>query len=178
MFKHYAPLLWNFIPGYPGYQINEFGTIRSLKKMKQYQNIPGKKHLQYLTVKTNNSGYLQTKLSIQGKAVTCSIHRLLALTFIPNLLDKPEINHRDGNKLNNSLDNLEWATHSENIVHAYKSGLITFKTKPVYDRCRKKVFSSAREAAVHYGIEVGTLRNYLNGNIKKNPTCLSYHRTR
>ncbi len=52
------------------------------------------------------------------------IHRLIAQTFIPNLENKPEINHKNGIKLDNRIENLEWVTHKENMQHAYKNGLI------------------------------------------------------
>lgn len=51
------------------------------------------------------------------------IHRLVALAFIPNIDNKPQINHKDGNKLNNSVDNLEWCTNSDNQIHALQTGL-------------------------------------------------------
>ena len=52
-----------------------------------------------------------------------NVHRIIAKTFIPNPDNLPCVNHKDGNKLNNSVDNLEWCTHSENIIHAYQTGL-------------------------------------------------------
>ena len=57
------------------------------------------------------------------------VHRLIALTYIPNSENKPDINHKDGNSLNNNVENLEWCTKSENIQHAIKSGLIDFYTE-------------------------------------------------
>ena len=69
---------------------------------------------------TQRDGYVTTK--IDGK--TMKLHRLLALCFIPNPENKPQVNHIDGVKNNNTLSNLEWATQSENIKHAYTMGLI------------------------------------------------------
>ena len=60
---------------------------------------------------------------VGGKSTRRHVHRLLALTFIPNPLGKPEVNHKDGDKLNNLLDNLEWVTKKENAQHAQATGL-------------------------------------------------------
>lgn len=70
-----------------------------------------------------NNGYLHVDLYHNGKSTKVSIHRLLAMTYIPNPHNKRTVNHIDGNKLNNSLSNLEWATDSENVQHAYNTGL-------------------------------------------------------
>lgn len=53
----------------------------------------------------------------------CNVHRIIAETFIPNPDNLPCVNHKDGNKLNNSVENLEWCTHSENTIHSFKKGL-------------------------------------------------------
>lgn len=67
--------------------------------------------------------YLAVGVSVNGKYTKRHVHRLLALTFIPNPENKEEVNHKDGNKLNNSLDNLEWVTKKENARHAQRTGL-------------------------------------------------------
>ena len=68
-------------------------------------------------------GYSRVELWADGKGKKYSVHRLLALSFIPNPEGKPQVNHRDGDKLNNCLSNLEWVTQSENQIHAYAMGL-------------------------------------------------------
>jgi hypothetical protein len=59
----------------------------------------------------------------KGESITCDVHRLAAKTFIDNPDNLPEVNHKDGDKLNNSMSNLEWITSSGNKIHAYKNGL-------------------------------------------------------
>lgn len=71
----------------------------------------------------SNSGYLYVELHIGGKHINYFVHRLVAEAFIPNPDGKPEVNHIDGNKLNNRVENLEWCTASENKRHAYDTKL-------------------------------------------------------
>lgn len=71
----------------------------------------------------NQSGYLMVNIYYNHSWHLVSVHRIVALMFIPNPLNKPEVNHIDGNKLNNSVSNLEWVTHQENVIHATKTGL-------------------------------------------------------
>lgn len=75
----------------------------------------------------NEKGYLQIKIPIDGKTYTRKIHQLVALAFIPNPENKPEVNHKDGNKENCHDWNLEWTTRNENVQHAYDTGLIIAK---------------------------------------------------
>jgi hypothetical protein len=74
------------------------------------------------------AGYIHVGLSISGKSKTYKVHRLVAECFIPNPLNKKLVNHKDGNKENNKLSNLEWMTHKENTQHAIDNGLIERKT--------------------------------------------------
>lgn len=107
--------MWKVIPAFGGrYEASETGEIRhSLNKNIRKPRI-------------NKFGYLQLNFSRNdgtGKSDTILIHRLIAMTFIPNPLNLPEVNHKDGNKQNNSVENLEWCTVSDNAKHAYKMGL-------------------------------------------------------
>ena len=101
--------IWKQISNLP-YEISSLGKIRNLK---------GKVLKTYI----QNSGYEQIKLNYQGLHIHKSIHRLVAEAFIANPLNKIYVNHIDGNKLNNTVNNLEWCTNSENILHARKTGL-------------------------------------------------------
>lgn len=68
-------------------------------------------------------GYLVCDLRLKGERKIVAVHRFVALAFIPNIDNKPQINHKDGNKENNIVSNLEWCTNSENQIHAFKTGL-------------------------------------------------------
>lgn len=89
------------------YSISSYGRVKSIKR-----NLIMKQHL-------NTHGYYIIRINKQTK----TIHRLVAQTFIPNPENKKTVNHIDGNKLNNKVYNLEWATHSENLKHAFEIGL-------------------------------------------------------
>ena len=95
----------------------------------------------------NKGGYKFLSLSHQGKTKTTMLHRMLAECFIPNPHNYPQINHRDGNKVNNELSNLEWCTPSYNVQHAWDTGLATTPEKPVVCLDTGKVYKSARYAA-------------------------------
>jgi hypothetical protein len=137
-----------------------------------------------LKQKIDRYGYYKVGLSNNGKIKTIRVHRLLALTYLPNPENKCDVNHIDGNKSNNDLSNLEWATRSENIKHAFKNGLkiITNKQRLLLkERCSKRVldtqtgifYNSAVEASIILGINENTLYGYLSG-ANPNKTSLRY----
>ena len=107
--------IWKDILGYKGhYQASNLGRIKSLKN---------RKNNGILSDKSGDARYLGTMLCKDGIRIRYSIHRLIAETFIPNPENKSQINHKDGNRYNNFVGNLEWVTASENGKHAYRNGL-------------------------------------------------------
>lgn len=94
------------------YLVDEAGNVYSIKRNS------------VLKGKTDRYGYKAVLLCVGGQRKHITVHRLVALTFIPNPENKPTVNHKDGDKQNNSVDNLEWATHSENNQHRFDSGLV------------------------------------------------------
>jgi len=96
----------------PMYLVDEKGNVFSLFTNK------------YLKQSESKTGYLVVNIRINNKRVPAYIHRLVAEAFIANTDNKPEVNHKDGNKHNNTVDNLEWVTNKENIEHSVRVGLL------------------------------------------------------
>ncbi len=121
--------IWKDIPGYEGrYCASNLGNVKSLDWFyysKGAGKIPYKINHYGKLLKQSISpyGYYYVGLHINSKQYGNLIHRLIALAFIPNPKNKPQINHIDGNKANNHVNNLEWCTQSENMQHSYKIGL-------------------------------------------------------
>ena len=114
--------IWKDIKDYEGrYAVSNLGRIKSYPKKGHGHNSI------ILKSKLTKDGYYETALLSKGKGKNqykyIRTHRIVAQAFIPNPENKPEINHKDGNKLNNNVDNLEWVTSSENQLHAYRTGL-------------------------------------------------------
>ena len=107
--------IWKDVVGFEGlYEVSNFGKVHSLRK-----NVPKEKML----TPFNNDGYLRVTLRVNEKSHNMLVHRMVATAFIENPEGKECVNHIDGNKKNNCVSNLEWATKSENTRHAIRLGL-------------------------------------------------------
>ena len=171
--------IWKDIKGYQGrYQVSNLGNIKSLQ-------IKGFVRDKLLKQCKSRCYQIVSLHSINGSK-NCKVHRLVAESFICNPQDKPQVNHIDGNKLNNTVENLEWATAKENNVHACKTGLRKMpkgekchlfgsgiNSKLVLDNSNGVFYNSAKEAAISFNIKYSTMRSMLNGSYK-NKTNLIY----
>lgn len=104
---------WRPVPQYPSHLISKYGEIYYVKT---------KTLLEPLN-KDNKDIYIRAAINFRGEKKSECVHRLVAETYIPNPENKPEVNHKDGNKHNNNLSNLEWVTKQENSQHACDTGL-------------------------------------------------------
>lgn len=120
---------WRDIPGYEGlYQASTYGRIKSysrtwLSGRWVYRTIPER----VMNPSVDRKGYYIIGLRRDGKQKMSKAHRLVAMTFIPNPDNKPQVNHKDTNKKNNYVDNLEWATNGENMQHAHDNKLMNLR---------------------------------------------------
>lgn len=110
----------------------------------------------------HRNGYLGYSIMIGGIKKMYTVHRLVAETFIPNPLNLPQVNHKDGNKKNNHVNNLEWVTASQNLQHAFKVGLCKGAPKDVGRRVidirTGKEYPTIRKAAIDAGVKESLLR--------------------
>lgn len=97
----------------PRYEVSDTGLVRSTIRF-----------IKLLNPRTSSHGYKRVGLRLSDKPFEVSVHRLVATAFIPNPENKPAINHKNGNKTDNRVDNLEWVTSAENSAHAVAHGLM------------------------------------------------------
>lgn len=102
----------------------------------------------WLALCDNGHGYKQVFVSVHNKRYMRYVHRLVAECFIPNPNNAPEINHKDGDKSNNTVDNLEWCTRSENAIHAIRTGL-----KPPNSEKQRRASSETGKRNIHFARE-------------------------
>lgn len=158
---------WKDIPEYEGfYQVSNLGNIKSL-------NRPGAwKERILIANEYKGKGYLYVNLNKKGiRPKKVKIHRLVASAFMPNPLKLPEVNHKDGNKKNNTVDNLEWCTSSHNKRHlCYTLGISPIapvSIKMVFGNGEVKQYRSIREAERETGIDSNRISKVLNNQVKK-----------
>lgn len=131
--------MWKDITGYEGlYRIHEDGTIVAYAK--EWNCGHGNGSLRrdgekVISPHKNQDGYLMVNLRKDRKVKLISVHRLIAITFIPNPENLPQVNHIDGVKTNNSIPNLEWCSSRDNLIHAIRTGLLVHK-RGQENKCR------------------------------------------
>lgn len=171
--------IWKDIPGYEGYyQVSNLGNFKSLDRVINYRKgltrlYPGKS----LLLEPTKDNYRRIVLMREGIKTRYMAHRLVALTFIPNPDNLPYINHKNGCKSNNAVENLEWCTASENSRHAIRTGLqkpelnIPSNSKAVICLETGVIYPTVHKAAKAIGVYVTSISRA----IKKNRACKGYH---
>ena len=166
--------IWKDIFNYEGlYQVSNTGKVKSLerKSFNGHTLIKNKERL--LKFGNNGNGYSFVNLSKNGKQKQLYVHRLVASAFIPNPLNKKTVNHKDGNKSNNCIENLEWCTQKENNNHARRTGLvkITEETKRKISESKKGKLNPRHRRVIC--VESGMIFD----TVKQASDFLGFHKT-
>lgn len=163
-------VIWKTYPGISFLQANQFGEIRTLdhyvtRKNGVKQFVKGHILKQY----DNGRGYLQVRPSVNGKLVSLKVHRVVATCFLPNPDNLSQVNHKDSNRKNNSVENLEWCTGEYNIAYREKYGTVC--NCPVFAVSLKTFdvlrFESKHEAARQLGVDQGNINAVIKGRQKQ-----------
>lgn len=124
--------VWKDIENYSNYQISNFGNVKSKER---YTNAGIKNQKQclrkerILKPQKDKKSYIQVILYNENGYKHFKVHKLVATYFVPNIDNKPQVNHIDGNKQNNHYSNLEWCTDLENKHHAIENGLVDLELR-------------------------------------------------
>lgn len=165
--------LWHWVVGYEGlYMVSNMGNVMGVPKnaqsghlIKQQENPKGR-------------GYMAVCLCKDNVKKKFAVHRLVATAFIPNLDRKPEVNHKNGNRADNRVENLEWSTRSENESHAYrvlgkepqrywkgKPRLFARKLTDEQVREIRKDDRPSRQVGLEYGVSKTTIQGIRKGKL-------------
>lgn len=175
--------IWKDVSGYYGfYQVSNMGRVRSVDRYVDMKDgrvkfIKGQDMKLFL----DNRGYCRVPLSKNNKLRFLGVHRIVLLAFVPNVMEYPQVNHKNGIKNDNRVDNLEWCTASHNQKHAYDAGLkvssymgmcgvLHHRSKPAiqidFDGNVIRHYESVNMAAIDTGIGAGSIWNCCNGKRK------------
>lgn len=164
---------WRAVVGFEGiYEVSSNGRVKSLGRERTLfgdlnRRMMTKDHI--LAGRIDGAGYKKVCLVRDGVHKYINVHRLVAEAFIQNPLKLRDVNHKNGVKIDNRLDNLEWVSHSENIKHSY---IVLGRKRN--DWTNKKVkclntgdtFKSVKEASLSCGVSAGSISNCLHGRVK------------
>ena len=171
--------IWKDIKGYEGYQVSNLGRIRTHNKTTYTKRHGIRKwedrilHLKPSTISRENikqGGGYRISLWKDGKCKDFLVARLVATTFLEDLIDTDmTVNHKDGNRLNNCVDNLEWLSRSDNIRYGFENGQYKQYKTILYNNERRYEFRSQCLASKFLGKNSG----YICNRIKKNKKAIS-----
>lgn len=164
---------WRPVPGHDGYEVNNVGGVRSKERIVELANrwgpcsrkVPAKALRPF-----THRGYLVVKLGRPNLAF--GVHRLVAWAFIGPQVDGMTVNHKDGNKLNNSPSNLEYVTAVDNVLHAHRTGLTRCRgsqngrstlTEEDVSKIKADTTASPKSLAHRFGCREYTIRRIRNG---------------
>ena len=167
--------IWMPIKGYEGlYDVSNLGRVKRLERTTENSGTySGYSTFKELILKPRENkkrhGYYEISLKKNKKEKRFKIHRLVALTFIPNPDNKPEVNHKDGDKSNNCVDNLEWVTSKENKKHAWETGLqnANHRKRPIKCNETNECFESVVQASKELHCDKRGIFRVLNGEKEK-----------
>jgi hypothetical protein len=154
---------WKNIPGFPRYQASEAGEVRSIATgaWRVLRQTPHSK-----------TGYAAVTLRVHGRSITRSVHRLIALTFLGDPADK-DVNHKNGDKQDNRIVNLEYLSRGDNHRHAYRTGLrepvgaiLTDEQRAEISEMAGKVYQD--EIARLYGVSTATVKSVIHQRRRRN----------
>lgn len=160
---------WRDVVGYEGlYQVSNLGNVKSLDRLVICEDGFIRRMKGGLLKQQINRGYMNVRLYKNGVGKTVKVHRAVAMAFIDNNEKKPTVNHKDGNKTNNCVDNLEWFTHKEQTRHAIETGLKkrNYRFEEIKDEFIEKYSngSSVSELSRFYNTTAKTVSSLLKRN--------------
>lgn len=157
---------WKPVKGYEGrYSVSNCGLVRLHKKTGFTGPKPMTWNEKIVTGYPEKKGYLRVELYLDGSRRAAKVHRLVAVAFLRPQKNRPYVNHKNGIKTDNRVENLEWVTSKENTRHAVATGLMDHLSLPVFCVTSGKKFKSIRGACRELNIPRATMRAHLDGRL-------------